>query len=671
MSATRDIPARTLRALTMMPSPLSHLPEARLPGLRRIVTNADVAPLYYRCSGRTNEELACIRCPMLRLDLAQVPRLLQIETDTRERLDEARRIQWLGEVAALEESLRHIDNKKHQADRLREGQAGLGEDFQAHVAALFGPFVGLFGWQGADEADDGGPVGEDPDHVGAAADLFVQALLRVVGPDLARDLVREHGEGEQVVAGVVEMCCRVRESAGDGVHDAAVLVDHRGGVGLVEDGAHHGGPPRLHLDGRVEDIHVTWKPEELEQALIRGAQALNMSMSPADAGATINLVIPAAAITRRSRQGPRRRRRAKSYGVGRGAGPRAWPRTAGGTGPGWVTPLVPVGRRIQRAERPLFPPAADGSRRRARLLCLVAGVVRLLVAVARPMLWPPTGSLLPAACAPASLVPALVTRSTGEAYRGAVCRLRQADHQSFQHGATGGGQAACGVVAQPQETAWSCGGRAVGQRVAGVVDIGYGAVVVGGGGGDDLRRAARHAEADLLAPVQGEPEPGRERRTGQNGCCPHRELPLGGDRAEARGRAAIQAHGGANERLEVQDGLRDAVEPPAEISRRDRGGDHHQLLACRVGGGSGRCRAQHNVEAELVQESGDGRVSCAQGEAARDEQGLAHPRRLVVGANLVAQRGAAGLDGDGLGPDGRGTHRRGVDAAAPVDGSGH
>ncbi len=82
---------------------------------------------------------------MLRLDLAQVPRLLQIETDTRERLDEARRIQWLGEVAALEESLRHIDNKKHQADRLREGQAGLGEDFQAHVAALFGPFVGLFG----------------------------------------------------------------------------------------------------------------------------------------------------------------------------------------------------------------------------------------------------------------------------------------------------------------------------------------------------------------------------------------------------------------------------------------------------------------------------------------------------------------------------------------------
>jgi integrase len=64
-------------------------------------------------------EHACIRCPMLRLDLAQVPRLLQIETNTHERLDEARRMQWLGEVAALEESLRHIANKKQQADRLR------------------------------------------------------------------------------------------------------------------------------------------------------------------------------------------------------------------------------------------------------------------------------------------------------------------------------------------------------------------------------------------------------------------------------------------------------------------------------------------------------------------------------------------------------------------------
>jgi hypothetical protein len=35
---------------------------------------------------------------------------------------------------------------------------------------LPGPFVGLFGQDRADEADDGGAVGKDPDDVGAAAD---------------------------------------------------------------------------------------------------------------------------------------------------------------------------------------------------------------------------------------------------------------------------------------------------------------------------------------------------------------------------------------------------------------------------------------------------------------------------------------------------------------------
>ncbi|MFF7987774.1 hypothetical protein ACFZDK_53600 [Streptomyces sp. NPDC007901] len=62
---------------------------------------------------------------MLRLDLAQVPRLLEIEANTHQRLEEAHRMQWLGEVAALRESLRHIAEKKRQADRLR-GQAEQG-----------------------------------------------------------------------------------------------------------------------------------------------------------------------------------------------------------------------------------------------------------------------------------------------------------------------------------------------------------------------------------------------------------------------------------------------------------------------------------------------------------------------------------------------------------------
>ena len=82
-------------------------------------------------------------------------------------------------------------------------ESGLAEDLQAHVAALLGPFVGLLGRDRTDEPHDRGPVGEDPDDLGTAADLFVESLPRVVGPNLTPDLVREGGEREQVVAGVV------------------------------------------------------------------------------------------------------------------------------------------------------------------------------------------------------------------------------------------------------------------------------------------------------------------------------------------------------------------------------------------------------------------------------------------------------------------------------------
>ncbi|RDG37064.1 hypothetical protein [Streptomyces corynorhini] len=64
---------------------------------------------------------------MLRLDLVQEPRLLEIETNTRQHLGETQRMQWLGEVAVLQESLRHIADKKQQAERLR-AQADRGED---------------------------------------------------------------------------------------------------------------------------------------------------------------------------------------------------------------------------------------------------------------------------------------------------------------------------------------------------------------------------------------------------------------------------------------------------------------------------------------------------------------------------------------------------------------
>ena len=56
----------------------------------------------------------------------------------------------------------------------------------------------LFGQDGADEADQRVAVGEDADDVGAPADLLVEPLLGVVGPDLAPDLFGERGERQQV-----------------------------------------------------------------------------------------------------------------------------------------------------------------------------------------------------------------------------------------------------------------------------------------------------------------------------------------------------------------------------------------------------------------------------------------------------------------------------------------
>jgi hypothetical protein len=49
---------------------------------------------------------------MLRVDPAQLPRLETIEVNVRGRLAEAPEMNWRGEVAGLEVSLRHVINKE-------------------------------------------------------------------------------------------------------------------------------------------------------------------------------------------------------------------------------------------------------------------------------------------------------------------------------------------------------------------------------------------------------------------------------------------------------------------------------------------------------------------------------------------------------------------------------
>jgi len=56
-------------------------------------------------------------------------------------------------------------------------EAGLGEGFEAEVAAAFDPVVVLLGEDGADESDERTSVREDADDVGPAADLSVEPFL--------------------------------------------------------------------------------------------------------------------------------------------------------------------------------------------------------------------------------------------------------------------------------------------------------------------------------------------------------------------------------------------------------------------------------------------------------------------------------------------------------------
>lgn len=100
--------------------------------------------------------------------------------------------------------------------------------------------------------------GEDPHDVGPAADLLVEAFLGVVGPDLAPDLAGEGGEGQQVLAGLIQVRGGCGELGFQSAHDLDVLGADGGGVGLLEDGADQGGHPRLgrfgHLGGQIPRV---------------------------------------------------------------------------------------------------------------------------------------------------------------------------------------------------------------------------------------------------------------------------------------------------------------------------------------------------------------------------------------------------------------------------------
>lgn len=62
-------------------------------------------------------EHACVKCRFLRVDPAQLPRIEEMTANATERLAEAKAQVWLGEVAALEDSLKHLRQRRVEANR--------------------------------------------------------------------------------------------------------------------------------------------------------------------------------------------------------------------------------------------------------------------------------------------------------------------------------------------------------------------------------------------------------------------------------------------------------------------------------------------------------------------------------------------------------------------------
>ncbi|MDQ0867422.1 tyrosine-type recombinase/integrase [Arthrobacter globiformis] len=63
-------------------------------------------------------EHACIKCRFLQIDPDQAGRIEDMTENAEQRLDEARKHQWLGEVSALEESLVHLRHRRDEAQQL-------------------------------------------------------------------------------------------------------------------------------------------------------------------------------------------------------------------------------------------------------------------------------------------------------------------------------------------------------------------------------------------------------------------------------------------------------------------------------------------------------------------------------------------------------------------------
>jgi hypothetical protein len=111
-----------------------------------------------------------------------------------------------------------------------------------------------------DEPDQGAVVGEDADHVGAAADLLVEALGRVRRSELGPVRRRERVEGEDVLLGLLEQRGDLGQLAvevGDRLGQAVARLARR--VGLEDRAEQRRQETVLVLAGVAEAV-----PEEVD-----------------------------------------------------------------------------------------------------------------------------------------------------------------------------------------------------------------------------------------------------------------------------------------------------------------------------------------------------------------------------------------------------------------------
>lgn len=112
-------------------------------------------------------------------------------------------------------------------------EAESGKNIEAEITPPSSPFIGLFGENSSNEADDGVPVREDANTVGAAADFPAPTLIGVIRKDLLPNIPGEVRESENVYPGVRH----VRGNGGGVVFNQIRGEPNRGLVGPRPSGA--------------------------------------------------------------------------------------------------------------------------------------------------------------------------------------------------------------------------------------------------------------------------------------------------------------------------------------------------------------------------------------------------------------------------------------------------